>query len=54
MDEGQGRVWGISRDCSVTPALGTESGKHEFFVHNYLFEIHFLLYLYQNRRFKHA
>jgi hypothetical protein len=29
---GEGRVWGISRDCSVTPALGTESGKPVFFV----------------------
>jgi hypothetical protein len=29
---GESRVWGISRDCSVTPALGTESGKRMFFV----------------------
>jgi hypothetical protein len=29
---GEGRVWGISRDCSVTPALWTESGKRVFFV----------------------
>jgi hypothetical protein len=29
---GEGRVWRISRDCSVTPALWTESGKRVFFV----------------------